>query len=105
MTDICQGRIVAQTDPGAVRLHSQAPPQSHQIRRHRGVFHLRIQVLQYGDADGSVSRLQHALDGAPYISASIDYAIDPRTGMTNSGMRRIMLRMFEAQPEVSAFFS
>src|SRR5262245_5462496 len=36
--------------------------------------------------------LQHALDGAPYISASIDYCIDPRTGQTNSGMRRIMLR-------------
>jgi 2,5-furandicarboxylate decarboxylase 1 len=36
--------------------------------------------------------LQHALDGAPYISASIDYCIDPRTGVTNSGMRRIMLR-------------
>ena len=38
------------------------------------------------------AHLQHALDGAPYISASIDYCIDPRTGITNSGMRRIMLR-------------
>jgi UbiD family decarboxylase len=51
-------------------------------------------VLTGKDADLTKlpAHLQHALDGAPYISASIDYAIDPRTGMTNSGMRRIMLR-------------
>jgi UbiD family decarboxylase len=36
--------------------------------------------------------LQHGLDGAPYISASIDYAIDDRTGWTNVGIRRLMLR-------------
>ncbi len=36
--------------------------------------------------------LQHGLDGAPYISASIDYARDPRTGFTNIGCRRLMLR-------------
>jgi UbiD family decarboxylase len=36
--------------------------------------------------------LQHALDGAPYISASIDYARDEKTGFTNLGCRRLMLR-------------
>jgi 2,5-furandicarboxylate decarboxylase 1 len=36
--------------------------------------------------------LQHGLDGAPYISASIDYAVDPKTGWTNVGIRRLMLR-------------
>jgi len=36
--------------------------------------------------------LQHGLDGAPYISASIDYAVDARTGWTNVGVRRLMLR-------------
>jgi UbiD family decarboxylase len=36
--------------------------------------------------------LQHGLDGAPYISASIDYAVDARTGWTNVGIRRLMLR-------------
>ena len=36
--------------------------------------------------------LQHALDGAPYISAGIDFARDPATGWTNIGCRRIMLR-------------
>ncbi len=36
--------------------------------------------------------LQHAADGAPYISAGIDYAMIPGTGFTNVGCRRIMLR-------------
>jgi UbiD family decarboxylase len=36
--------------------------------------------------------LQHGLDGAPYISASIDYTLDRRTGWTNVGIRRLMLR-------------
>jgi 2,5-furandicarboxylate decarboxylase 1 len=36
--------------------------------------------------------LQHGLDGGPYISASIDYVIDPRSGWTNVGIRRLMLR-------------
>jgi len=36
--------------------------------------------------------LQHGLDGAPYISASIDFAKDPDTGWTNVGVRRLMLR-------------
>src|SRR5262249_39301745 len=36
--------------------------------------------------------LQHGLDGAPYISASIDYAVDVRTGWTNVGIRRLMRR-------------
>src|SRR5262249_59433546 len=36
--------------------------------------------------------LQHGLDGAPYISASIDYARDAKSGFTNIGCRRLMLR-------------
>ena len=36
--------------------------------------------------------LQHGRDGAPYISASIDFARDPQTGVTNIGCRRMMLR-------------
>ena len=35
--------------------------------------------------------LQHGADGAPYISAAIDYALFPGTGFTNVGCRRIML--------------
>jgi 2,5-furandicarboxylate decarboxylase 1 len=36
--------------------------------------------------------LQHGLDGAPYISASIDFTINADTGWTNVGIRRLMLR-------------
>jgi 2,5-furandicarboxylate decarboxylase 1 len=36
--------------------------------------------------------LQHGLDGAPYISASIDFALNPENGWTNVGIRRLMLR-------------
>jgi 2,5-furandicarboxylate decarboxylase 1 len=36
--------------------------------------------------------LQHGADGAPYISAGIDFARFPGTGFTNVGCRRIMLR-------------
>ncbi len=36
--------------------------------------------------------LQHGQDGGPYISASVDFARDARTGLVNSGLRRLMLR-------------
>ncbi len=51
-------------------------------------------VLTGADADLTVLpvHLQHGLDGAPYISASVDYVRDAGTGRTNVGMRRMMLR-------------
>ena len=36
--------------------------------------------------------LQHGMDGAPYISSSMDIVVDPRNGLTNVGIRRLMLR-------------
>ncbi len=36
--------------------------------------------------------LQHGSDGGPYISSSLDFSIDPRTGFNNVGIRRLMLR-------------
>jgi UbiD family decarboxylase len=53
------------------------------------------EVVLTGD-DADLTRLpvhlQHGRDGAPYISASMDFAKDPATGWTNIGCRRIMLR-------------
>ena len=51
-------------------------------------------VLKEDDADLTAlpAHLQHGADGAPYISAGIDYALFPGTGLTNVGCRRIMLR-------------
>jgi UbiD family decarboxylase len=52
------------------------------------------QVVRTG-ADADLTRLpahlQHALDGGPYISSGIDYVVDPETGWTNVGSRRLML--------------
>ncbi len=36
--------------------------------------------------------VQHEYDGAPYISAGIDFTRDPLTGRNNVGARRLMLR-------------
>ena len=51
-------------------------------------------VLTGDDADLTTLpvHLQHGFDGAPYISASLDFIVDPRNGQTNSGIRRMMLR-------------
>jgi UbiD family decarboxylase len=51
-------------------------------------------VLTGDDADLTMLpvHLQHGADGGPYISSSIDYVIDPKTGWTNVGVRRLMLR-------------
>jgi UbiD family decarboxylase len=51
-------------------------------------------VLTGEDADLTALpvHLQHGRDGAPYISAGMDFAKDPATGWTNIGCRRIMLR-------------
>jgi UbiD family decarboxylase len=55
-----------------------------------------VQQVVLTGADADLSRLpvhlQHGLDGAPYISASVDFVVDPKTGWTNVGMRRLMLR-------------
>jgi UbiD family decarboxylase len=51
-------------------------------------------VLTGAEADLTVLpvHLQHGEDGAPYISSSMDFAVDPATGWTNVGIRRLMLR-------------
>ncbi|HKW38618.1 MAG TPA: UbiD family decarboxylase, partial [Burkholderiales bacterium] len=51
-------------------------------------------VFAGGEADLTALpvHLQHGMDGAPYISASIDFAVDPANGWTNVGVRRLMLR-------------
>jgi len=53
------------------------------------------EIVQTGEEANLLTlpaHLQHALDGAPYISAGIDFARDPKTGLTNIGCRRMMLR-------------
>lgn len=51
-------------------------------------------ILQGDQVDLAVLpfHLQHEYDGGPYISSAIDYSVDPATGKTNVGCRRLMLR-------------
>lgn len=52
-------------------------------------------VIMTGD-DADLTTLpfhpQHELDGGTYLSSAIDYCIDPDTGVTNVGCRRLSLR-------------
>jgi UbiD family decarboxylase len=49
-------------------------------------------VLDEPDLTALPVHLQHGVDGGPYISAAIDFALDPSNGWTNVGVRRLMLR-------------
>lgn len=55
-----------------------------------------VQQIVLTGEDADLTRLpvhlQHGSDGGPYISSSVDFTIDPRTGWTNVGIRRLMLR-------------
>ncbi|MFM1815833.1 MAG: hypothetical protein RLZ98_2528 [Pseudomonadota bacterium] len=54
-----------------------------------------VQEVVWTGADADFLKLpipfQHHLDGGPYISATIDITVNPRTGLTNAGCRRIMV--------------
>ena len=54
--------------------------------------HQVIQRDNEADLTALPVHLQHGQDGAPYISATLDFSRDPATGHTNVGMRRLMLR-------------
>ena len=54
-----------------------------------------VQEVVLTGADADVTKLpvhvQHGLDGGPYISAAMDFSRDDATGLTNVGLRRLML--------------
>lgn len=60
----------------------------------RGEAPVQQIVMQGDDIDLTKLpiHLQHSLDGGPYISAAMDFALDPATGWTNVGLRRCILR-------------
>lgn len=55
-----------------------------------------VQAVRFTGDDIDLSRLpfhpQHEFDGSCYISSAIDYTIDPVTGRSNIGCRRLSLR-------------
>jgi 2,5-furandicarboxylate decarboxylase 1 len=54
--------------------------------------HEVILTGEHADLTTLPVHLQHGEDGAPYISASMDFTVDPDRGWTNVGFRRLMLR-------------
>src|SRR5262249_1917692 len=67
-------------------------PQIVEVSRAQAPAQEMVLIGEAADLTVLPVHLQHGLDGAPYISASIDYAVDARTGWTNVGIRRLMLR-------------
>jgi len=68
------------------------PPQIVEVAR--GEAPAQQVVLTGDDADLTTLpvHLQHGFDGGPYISSSTDFVVDPKSGWTNVGIRRLMLR-------------
>ena len=54
-----------------------------------------VQEIVWTGRDADFLRLpipfQHHLDGGPYLSATIDISVNPKTGLTNAGCRRMMI--------------
>lgn len=67
-------------------------PQIVEVSRNEAPAQQVVVTGEQADLTQLPVHLQHAADGAPYISASIDYVRDSRTGLTNVGIRRLMLR-------------
>jgi UbiD family decarboxylase len=66
-----------------------------------------VHAIKITGQDVDLARLpfhpQHALDGSCYLSAAIDYTVDPENGRRNVGCRRLSLRnRYEAGTNVTA---
>ncbi|MBN8293289.1 UbiD family decarboxylase [Rhodobacter sp. NTK016B] len=82
--------------PGEVALEVKRrlsnKPQLVELRRDEAPVQQVVQMPDEADLLDFPVHLQHGMDGAPYISATIDYTADPATGRRNCGMRRLMMR-------------
>ncbi len=63
-----------------------------EVPRERAPAQQVVLTGEQADFTALPANLQHGLDGAPYISSSVDFAFNREAGWTNVGMRRIMLR-------------
>ncbi len=78
--------------PAALRARLTKPHAPIEITRDQAPVQEVVLTAAEADMTSLPVNLQHGLDGAPYISSSIDYAFDPLTKWTNLGCRRMMLR-------------
>ena len=70
----------------------QRAPQLVTLQRDQAPVQQIVQTGDDVDLLGLPIHVQHGLDGGPYISASIDFVHDVGRGVTNVGVRRLMLR-------------
>lgn len=68
------------------------PPEIVEVDRGQAPVQQVVLTGDEADLTALPVHLQHGLDGGPYISSSIDFVVDPATGWTNVGVRRLMLR-------------
>jgi 2,5-furandicarboxylate decarboxylase 1 len=93
-----RGRLAAAFDvtpsefPALLRERLAAPHQPVEVPRAQAPVQQVVLTGEDADLTSLPVHLQHGEDGGPYISASIDFAVDPRSGWTNIGCRRMMLR-------------
>src|SRR5262249_49607029 len=67
-------------------------PQGVEVPREAAPAQEVVLTGEQADLTALPVHLQHGMDGGPYISASIDFTVDPSSGWTNVGVRRLMLR-------------
>lgn len=67
-------------------------PRLVELPSNRAPVHEVIRTGRDADLTTLPIHLQHGHDGGPYISAAMDFSIDPALGTTNVGIRRLMLR-------------
>ena len=77
--------------PALLRSRLSQPHRPIEVRRDEAPVQEVVLLGEAADLTALPVHLQHGFDGAPYISASIDFARDAQ-GVTNIGCRRLMLR-------------
>ncbi|MFQ5856308.1 MAG: UbiD family decarboxylase domain-containing protein [Anaerolineae bacterium] len=68
------------------------PQPTVEVRSSEAPVHEVVRTGNDADLTKLPFHVQHEFDGGPYISSGIDFTVDPETGKTNVGCRRLMLR-------------
>src|SRR5436190_2549822 len=77
---------------GEIRRRLDNPGQIVRVSRPAAPVQEVVHTGEHADLTQLPVHVGHGLDGAPYISAAVDFAHDGRAGWTNVGIRRLMLR-------------
>ena len=84
--------VAANELTGEIRRRLAGKPDIFEIARPQAPAQEVVLTGQDADLTALPVHLQHGDDGAPYISSAMDFAVDPASGWTNVGIRRLMLR-------------